>query len=170
MKAHPVWCQLYLRRNLGQRGERVPDSFGQIQFFGTAVLPRKVEFLSTIGRGERGRLLRRRPVTKPRRVGGGGGPNYRVVQLNFTPEIKAFYMRFERFLSIFSVTSLKPHIQYFHFQCKIPAWRKTEKARHKSVENEQSQRTAILSVMIGNATWVSLELLLAFFVTAVRPA
>ena len=34
---------------------------------------------------------------------------FRVVQLNFSPEIQVFYMRFERALSIFS-TSLKQHI------------------------------------------------------------
>ena len=35
---------------------------------------------------------------------------YRVVQLNFTPEIKVFYMLLERDLSIFIMTSLKQHI------------------------------------------------------------
>ena len=34
---------------------------------------------------------------------------YRVVQLNFTPEIEVFYMLFERSLSIFNMTSLKQH-------------------------------------------------------------
>ena len=32
---------------------------------------------------------------------------YRVVQLNFTPEIKVFYMLIDRSFSIFSMTSLK---------------------------------------------------------------
>ena len=36
---------------------------------------------------------------------------YRVVQLNFTPEIEVFYMLFEICLSIFSMNSLKEHIQ-----------------------------------------------------------
>ena len=47
------------------------------------------------------------------------GIRYRVVQLNFTPEIEVFYMMFERPLSIFSMTSLKQHIEYSHFRCKI---------------------------------------------------
>ena len=42
---------------------------------------------------------------------------YRVVQLNLTPEIELFYMLFQRYLSIFSVTSLKQHMEYFHFRC-----------------------------------------------------
>ena len=44
---------------------------------------------------------------------------YRVVQLNFAPEIEVFYVLFEKSLYIFSVTSIKHHIQYFHFRCKI---------------------------------------------------
>ena len=47
---------------------------------------------------------------------------YRVVQLNFTPEIEVFYMMFETSLSIFSMTSLKQHTEYvlyLHFRCKI---------------------------------------------------
>ena len=44
---------------------------------------------------------------------------YRVVQLTFTPEIKVFHMLFEISLSIFSMTSLKQHIEYFNFRCKI---------------------------------------------------
>ena len=43
---------------------------------------------------------------------------YRVVQLDFAPEIEVFYMLFERHLSIFSLTSLKQHIEYVNFQCK----------------------------------------------------
>ena len=35
---------------------------------------------------------------------------YRVVQLNFTPEV--FYMLFDRSLSIFSMASLKHHMDY----------------------------------------------------------
>ena len=42
---------------------------------------------------------------------GGKKQDYRVVQLNFTPVIEAFYMLFQRSLSIFSMTSLKQHIQ-----------------------------------------------------------
>ena len=42
---------------------------------------------------------------------------YRVVQLNFTPEV--FYMMFEISLSIFSMTSLKQRIKYFYFRSKI---------------------------------------------------
>ena len=34
-----------------------------------------------------------------------------MVQLNFTPEIEVFYMLLDRYLSIFSFTSLKHHIQ-----------------------------------------------------------
>ena len=41
----------------------------------------------------------------------------RVVELNFTPEIEVFYMLFDRSLSIFSMTSLKQHIEYFNFRC-----------------------------------------------------
>ena len=44
---------------------------------------------------------------------------YRVVQLNFTPEIEVFYMLFERPLSIFSMSALKQHIEYFHLQSEI---------------------------------------------------
>ena len=35
---------------------------------------------------------------------------YRVVQLNFTPEIEVFDMQFDRSHSIFSMTSLKQQI------------------------------------------------------------
>ena len=45
--------------------------------------------------------------------------HYRVVQLDFTPEIEVLYMLFERYLSIFSMTSIKLHIEYFNFRCKI---------------------------------------------------
>ena len=53
---------------------------------------------------------------------------YRVVQLNFTPEIEVLYMPSERSLSIFSLTrslsifsltSLKQHMEYFYFLCYI---------------------------------------------------
>ena len=46
---------------------------------------------------------------------------YRVVQLNFTPEIEVFYLLFEISLPIFSMKSLKQHMYYmhFHFRCKI---------------------------------------------------
>ena len=47
------------------------------------------------------------------------GNLYRVVQLNFTPEIEVFYMPFGRSLSIFSMTSVKQHIECFNFRCKI---------------------------------------------------
>ena len=43
---------------------------------------------------------------------------YRV-QLELTPEIEVFYMLFDRSLSIFSMISLKQHIEYFNFRCKI---------------------------------------------------
>ena len=42
---------------------------------------------------------------------------YRVVQLNFTPEIEVFYMLLERSLSFFSVTSFKQHMKYLNFRC-----------------------------------------------------
>ena len=44
---------------------------------------------------------------------------YRVVQLNFTPEIELFYMLFERSLSIFSMTYLKQHIQSWAKKCVL---------------------------------------------------
>ena len=42
---------------------------------------------------------------------------FRVVQLNFTPEIEVFYMLLDRSLTIFSTTSLKQHMEYFTFLC-----------------------------------------------------
>ena len=42
---------------------------------------------------------------------------YRVVQLSPTPEIKVSYMLFERSLSIFSMKSIKQHIEHFNFWC-----------------------------------------------------
>ena len=44
---------------------------------------------------------------------------YRLVQLSFTPEIEVIYMVLEISLSIFSMTSLKQHMKYFDFRCKI---------------------------------------------------
>ena len=44
---------------------------------------------------------------------------YRVVQLNFTPEVQVLYMLLESFSSIFSMTYLKQHIKYFLFRRKI---------------------------------------------------
>ena len=44
---------------------------------------------------------------------------YRVVQLDFTLEIEVFYMLYKRSLSSFSLTSLKQHMEYFNFRCKI---------------------------------------------------
>ena len=38
--------------------------------------------------------------------------------MNFTSEIEVFYMLFERYLSIFSIKSLKQHIEYFNFGVK----------------------------------------------------
>ena len=42
---------------------------------------------------------------------------YREVQLNLTPEIEVFYMMFGRYPSIFSMKSLKQHMEYFNFLC-----------------------------------------------------
>ena len=42
---------------------------------------------------------------------------YRVVKLNLTPEIEILYMLFDRSLSIFSMTLLKQHMEYFYFRC-----------------------------------------------------
>ena len=42
-----------------------------------------------------------------------------VVQLNLTPEIEVFYILFDRSLSIFSMTFLRQHLEYFNFRCKI---------------------------------------------------
>ena len=44
---------------------------------------------------------------------------YRLVQLNFTPEIEVFYIMFERSLSIFSMPFLKQLIKYFNFRSKM---------------------------------------------------
>ena len=44
---------------------------------------------------------------------------YRVVQLNFTPEMEVFYMLLERSLSTFSMLSLKQLMEYFYLRCKI---------------------------------------------------
>ena len=41
---------------------------------------------------------------------------YRVVQLNFTPEIEVVFMLFDRSLPIFSMTSLNQHMEYFNFR------------------------------------------------------
>ena len=43
----------------------------------------------------------------------------RVVQLNFIPEMEVFYLLFNRYPSMFSMTSLKQHMEYFNSQCKI---------------------------------------------------
>ena len=37
-----------------------------------------------------------------------------MVKLNLTPEIEVFYMLSQRSLSIFSMTSVKQHIEYFN--------------------------------------------------------
>ena len=42
-----------------------------------------------------------------------GGPH------NFTQEIKALYTRFEKSLSIFTMTSIKKHIENFNFRSRI---------------------------------------------------
>ena len=42
---------------------------------------------------------------------------YRVVQLSFAPDIKVSYIL--RSFSIFSMTSLKQHLECFHFRFKI---------------------------------------------------
>ena len=42
---------------------------------------------------------------------------YRLVQLNSTPEIEIFHMLFDRSLSIFSMKSLKQHMECFNFRC-----------------------------------------------------
>ena len=39
--------------------------------------------------------------------------NYRVVQLNFTPEIEVFYVLLHRSLPIYDTTSLKKNMEYF---------------------------------------------------------
>ena len=44
---------------------------------------------------------------------------YRVVQLNLTPETEVSYVLFDKSLSIFSMTSLKHHREYFNFLCLI---------------------------------------------------
>ena len=42
-----------------------------------------------------------------------------MVQLNFSPENKVFYILFERSRSISSMASLKQHMEYFQFHCNI---------------------------------------------------
>ena len=42
---------------------------------------------------------------------------YREVQLNLTPKIEVLNMLFDRYLSIFSMTSFKQHVEYFNFLC-----------------------------------------------------
>ena len=42
---------------------------------------------------------------------------YRVVQLNLAPEMKVFYMLFDRSLSVLSMTPVKQHMEYFNLQC-----------------------------------------------------
>ena len=44
---------------------------------------------------------------------------YRVVQLDFTPEIEVFHMLFERCHSKNRKSSIKQHAEYFNFLCKI---------------------------------------------------
>ena len=44
---------------------------------------------------------------------------YRVVQLNFTPGMEVFYVRFDRSLSFLSMKSLKQQMDYFNFRCYI---------------------------------------------------
>ena len=44
---------------------------------------------------------------------------YRVVQLDVTPENEVFGMLFVRSLSIFTMTSVKQHIEHFNFRCNI---------------------------------------------------
>ena len=39
--------------------------------------------------------------------------------VNFTPEVEVFYMLYERSLSFFRMTSLKQHMGYFNFLCKM---------------------------------------------------
>ena len=41
---------------------------------------------------------------------------YRVVQLNFTPEIEVFSMLFERYLTIFGMACLKQHMEYSRYR------------------------------------------------------
>ena len=38
------------------------------------------------------------------------------VQLNLNLEIEVFYMLFDRYLSIFVMTSIKQHMKYFNFR------------------------------------------------------
>ena len=44
---------------------------------------------------------------------------YRVVQLNFTPEIEEIYMMFERSRTICSMASRKQCMEYFNSRCLI---------------------------------------------------
>ena len=39
------------------------------------------------------------------------------VQLVITPDIEVFYMLFERYHSIFSMTSVRQHMEHFNFRC-----------------------------------------------------
>ena len=50
----------------------------------------------------------------------GHSIEYRVVQLNFTPEIEVFYVLFDGSLSILSIPSLKQHVKYFLFPVLNP--------------------------------------------------
>ena len=84
--------------------------------------------------------------------GGSRSPLLRVVQLNLTPEMEVFYMLFERCLSIFSMASLKQHIEYFHSRCKIqldlPVQDKRPSLQSHSREKRHSvslQDTAVLA-------------------------
>ena len=70
-------------------------------------MPSPLTAVNDLGPGE---------VNKTREAAG-----VRVVQLNFSQENQVFYMKFERTVSIFRMTSVKLHIKYmyFHFRCKI---------------------------------------------------
>ena len=61
---------------------------------------------------------------------------YRVVQEDFTQEIEVFCMLFDRAFSIFTMTSVKKHIEYFYCRCKIqlhpPVYEYTGKGMKKS--------------------------------------
>ena len=44
---------------------------------------------------------------------------YKVVQLHLSPEIEGFYMLFDTFHSIFSMTTFKHHMDYFNFRSLV---------------------------------------------------
>ena len=99
-----------------QDEERPPDAAAQVRAPEPAHRPAPPHpQLHLRGQGQQARVPR--PLAVPHRQARHAGQGRLPLKVSFIPEIEVFYMLFDSSLSIFSMISLKLHIESVYFRC-----------------------------------------------------